>query len=235
MPKHILTVAISATFVSGYGSMVQASPSTSLSTSTGYLTSASGFPISTASDNCIRNGSWSQEVINNACEGIEEEIAKKTSNSILVIEEAPLPKPVAETVQEVNPSTVEPDHQPTIETVVLNSRALFANNAYKLSARGNLAMQNLVDKLAEYSEIEKIEIVGYTDSIGTEAYNLALSQRRADTIKGFIVPTYSETDINVQGLGEAEPVGSNKSAEGRQQNRRVEIRVTAKLVKTATV
>ncbi|MCB1757346.1 MAG: OmpA family protein [Gammaproteobacteria bacterium] len=74
-------------------------------------------------------------------------------------------------------------------------------------------------------------IIGHTDSTGTDDYNQQLSERRAATIKQFMVDSYSDADISTLGMGETQPVASNDTADGRQQNRRVEIRVTAKMVK----
>lgn len=67
---------------------------------------------------------------------------------------------------------------------------------------------------------------GHTDSIGTEAYNLKLSQRRADSVRKYLVDHGIAADrITTEGLGESRPVASNDTADGRAQNRRVELRV----------
>ncbi|HZR79857.1 MAG TPA: OmpA family protein [Candidatus Binatia bacterium] len=69
-----------------------------------------------------------------------------------------------------------------------------------------------------------VEVQGYTDSIGTDAYNLRLSQRRANTVKGFLVKQgVSSSRLTTKGYGESNPVASNETAEGRAQNRRVEL------------
>jgi OmpA-OmpF porin, OOP family len=71
-----------------------------------------------------------------------------------------------------------------------------------------------------------IELQGYTDSRGTEAYNIGLSQRRAEAVQrhliGKNIPLYR---ISIVGLGKEAPVADNKNEQGRAQNRRVEIRV----------
>jgi outer membrane protein OmpA-like peptidoglycan-associated protein len=67
-------------------------------------------------------------------------------------------------------------------------------------------------------------IEGYTDSIGSEDYNLGLSQRRADAVKSYLVrETVASARLTASGKGESLPVGDNSSATGRQQNRRVEV------------
>jgi outer membrane protein OmpA-like peptidoglycan-associated protein len=71
-----------------------------------------------------------------------------------------------------------------------------------------------------------IELQGYTDSRGSEQYNLGLSQRRAESVERYLmtkkIPLYR---ISIVGLGKDDPVADNKSEQGRAQNRRVEVRV----------
>jgi OOP family OmpA-OmpF porin len=70
-------------------------------------------------------------------------------------------------------------------------------------------------------------LVGYTDSIGSEEYNLGLSNRRADSVAAYLMNNHgiSQDQIVVNWYGEANPVADNSTAEGRAQNRRVEIAV----------
>jgi OmpA-OmpF porin, OOP family len=71
-----------------------------------------------------------------------------------------------------------------------------------------------------------VELQGFTDNIGTEKYNYGLSERRADSVLRYLVsknvPLYR---ISIVGLGKTSPIADNKTATGREQNRRVEIRV----------
>jgi outer membrane protein OmpA-like peptidoglycan-associated protein len=71
-----------------------------------------------------------------------------------------------------------------------------------------------------------VELQGYTDSKGTEQYNIGLSQRRAEAVERYLVskkvPLYR---ISIVGLGKDDPVADNKNEQGRAQNRRVEVRV----------
>lgn len=69
----------------------------------------------------------------------------------------------------------------------------------------------------------KVEVQGYTDSIGTEEYNLGLSKRRADAVRDYLVSKgVDPTAISTKGYGESNPVASNDTKEGRALNRRVE-------------
>ena len=74
-----------------------------------------------------------------------------------------------------------------------------------------------------------VAITGYTDSIGSDDYNLALSQRRAEAVRAIVAQARADLKLAVEGRGEADPVASNGTPErddpaGRAQNRRVELR-----------
>jgi outer membrane protein OmpA-like peptidoglycan-associated protein len=67
---------------------------------------------------------------------------------------------------------------------------------------------------------------GHTDSVGTDQYNQALSMRRARSVRDYLIKGgVPAANIQVEGFGESKPVASNDTADGRQQNRRVELRV----------
>jgi outer membrane protein OmpA-like peptidoglycan-associated protein len=84
-----------------------------------------------------------------------------------------------------------------------------------------------VDRLATFMRDHperSLEIEGYTDSVGSDALNMTLSQRRADAVRSSLLSRGIESSrITTSGLGKASPVASNDTAEGRQRNRRVEI------------
>ena len=71
----------------------------------------------------------------------------------------------------------------------------------------------------------RIEIAGHTDAVGAEAYNLRLSQSRADAVRAYLAEKGVDASrMTARGYGETQPVASNASPEGRAQNRRVELR-----------
>jgi outer membrane protein OmpA-like peptidoglycan-associated protein len=84
-----------------------------------------------------------------------------------------------------------------------------------------------VDRLATFMRDHperSLEVEGYTDSVGSDALNMTLSQRRADAVRAALLSRGVEgSRITTSGLGKASPVASNDTAEGRQRNRRVEI------------
>ncbi len=104
--------------------------------------------------------------------------------------------------------------------------ALFATNSAELSAGGKAALDDFASRSTAL-EVTNITVVGHADSRGDEAYNLALSQRRAATVKDYLVSKgINASKIFTSGLGEAKPIASNDTAAGRAQNRRVELSVT---------
>jgi OOP family OmpA-OmpF porin len=73
----------------------------------------------------------------------------------------------------------------------------------------------------------QVEIQGYTDSIGTDAYNLSLSRKRAQAVKEYLVGKgLSDSSLTAKGYGKADPIASNTTKEGRAENRRVAFSVT---------
>ena len=75
---------------------------------------------------------------------------------------------------------------------------------------------------------QKVSVEGHTDSVGSDNYNLALSQRRAESVRRAIMARGIDSDrITARGLGEIYPVASNDTPAGRQQNRRVEILINS--------
>jgi len=72
----------------------------------------------------------------------------------------------------------------------------------------------------------KVSVEGHTDAVGSDPYNLGLSNRRAVAVKEFLVKEgVTEGRLGTRGLGEAQPVATNDTADGRAQNRRVELKV----------
>jgi outer membrane protein OmpA-like peptidoglycan-associated protein len=93
----------------------------------------------------------------------------------------------------------------------------------------NDAKKTLDDVASQVSNVQSglaIEIQGFTDSQGSENYNIGLSERRAEAVKRYLVSKNVPLHrIAIVGLGEANPVADNKTRKGREQNRRVEVKV----------
>ena len=109
--------------------------------------------------------------------------------------------------------------------VTFDSGLLFDFNSDRIRPDAAANLNNLASSLNKFGE-SKIMIVGHTDNVGTDSYNMDLSNRRSTSASAYLqsrgVPS---TRITTTGRGEAEPVASNDTEAGRQQNRRVEIAI----------
>ena len=110
--------------------------------------------------------------------------------------------------------------------VMFDSGLLFDvdSDVIKGDARTNL--DALAASLVKYPKSD-LMIVGHTDATGTDSYNMALSRRRASSASGYLRSHGVNRGIKALGRGETEPIASNDSDAGRQQNRRVEIAIYA--------
>ena len=125
---------------------------------------------------------------------------------------APAPKPAAKPA-------------PVAEKVTLAADVLFDFDKAILKTEGKVKLDDLATKVKAIN-LEVVIAIGHTDSIGADAYNQKLSVRRAESVKAYLVSKGVEPNrIYTEGKGEKQPVASNKTADGRQKNRRVEIEV----------
>lgn len=110
-------------------------------------------------------------------------------------------------------------------TVTFKSDYLFAVNSSSLLAGSYDELNRVANVLKQYPETN-IQIAGHTDSSGSEDYNQRLSERRAESVKNALVGTgVNPSRLTTVGYGESKPIASNNTEAGRQQNRRVEIRI----------
>jgi OOP family OmpA-OmpF porin len=100
---------------------------------------------------------------------------------------------------------------------------LFAFDSDHLLPGGVVALEGVLDQIAGKSP-SRVTVLGHTDSIGEDAYNLDLSRRRAESVAKLLEERgISKSVLTVEGHGETRPVADNGSPEGRRKNRRVEI------------
>lgn len=125
------------------------------------------------------------------------------------------------------PGTVQNNGCPEIKKEIVEkvnyaARNIFFDlNSEKILARSFTGLDEVVTILNEHPEL-KMNIEGHTDNIGKETYNLQLSQRRADAVKDYFISKGISTDrLQAKGFGSAQPVGDNKTPQGKAQNRRV--------------
>jgi len=118
-----------------------------------------------------------------------------------------------------------PKPAPVAEKVTLAADVLFDFDKAILKSEGKNKLDDLATKVKAIN-LEVVIAIGHTDAIGADAYNQKLSVRRAESVKAYLVSKGVEPNrIYTEGKGEKQPVASNKTSDGRQKNRRVEIEV----------
>jgi OOP family OmpA-OmpF porin len=174
---------------------------------TGYVDDSGEGIVRTGYGDCLHTGRWGEENFIEECD--------------------PVAKAEVAAVQTVMVKELKP--------VALAADALFAFDSADLTAEGRSRLDQVVGSLtAKQLDNKQIEITGYTDRIGPETYNQTLSERRAQTVRDYLVSKGMPADaISTQGLGAAKPVVGCEGERGAQlidclaPNRRTEIEFSA--------
>ena len=112
-----------------------------------------------------------------------------------------------------------------IPKVVRLEGVTFEFNKTRLRPDAQTILTWVIGIMQKYPDLQ-VELAGYTDSIGSAAYNLKLSQKRAESVKAYLVEKGIDASrIQAKGYGKENPVASNKTDEGREYNRRVELHI----------
>ncbi len=122
-----------------------------------------------------------------------------------------------------------PKAAPKVARLSYNGKALFEFDSAELSAMGRQELDKLIAKMNSHRGIGEVNVVGHADSIGAPTYNQSLSEQRAATVRGYLQSALNGVRVSASGMGESAPIADNSTPEGRQQNRRVEVKVDAKV------
>lgn len=101
---------------------------------------------------------------------------------------------------------------------------VFATDSAQLLPESFAVLDGAVATLKRYPQL-RIEVAGHTDSRGADAYNRALSQRRADAVRTYLAEKGTSNELASRGYGEGQPIADNRTEAGRQENRRVVLRI----------
>ena len=158
---------------------------------------------------CWRDANWTPATAAPGCDGA-------------IVPPAPVaaaaPAPVAAPAPAPAPAAVA-------TKVTYAADAFFDFDKSVVKPEGKAKLDDLVGKIKDIN-LEVIIAVGHIDSIGSDSYNQKLSIRRSEAVKAYLVSKGIEKNrVYTEGKGEKQPVASNKTAEGRAKNRRVEIEV----------
>ena len=162
---------------------------------------------------CWRNNNWTPATAVAECDG--------------ALKPPPAAAPVADAAPEAKPAPAAPVivPVPVSEKVTFAADAFFDFDKSVLKDEGKAKLDDVVSKLGSIN-LEVIIAVGHTDSVGTDAYNQALSVRRSESVKSYLIGKgVDKNRVYTEGKGEKQPVADNKTADGRAKNRRVEIEV----------
>jgi OmpA-OmpF porin, OOP family len=125
------------------------------------------------------------------------------------------------------PTDIPPCTKEIIEGYTINLvNDEFEFDKYFLKPDMKVALDDLARRVKASPGDEMLTIVGHTDAVGTEEYNLGLGQRRAESSKDYLVEVggLDPSRIRVETQGESNPVATNETDEGRAQNRRIEVK-----------
>ncbi|MEO8808049.1 MAG: outer membrane protein OmpA [Burkholderiaceae bacterium] len=169
---------------------------------------------------CWRDASWTPATALADCDGAIKPMAAPAPAPAPMA--APAPAPAAAPVA---PKPPPPPPAPVSEKVTFAADAFFDVAKWNLKPEGKAKLDDLVSKMGGIN-LEVIIAVGHTDSDGGDAYNQKLSVQRSESVKAYLVSKGIEKNrVYTEGKGEKQPVADNKTKEGKQKNRRVEIEV----------
>ncbi len=170
-----------------------------------YAVDSDGDVVRDSWNRCVRTNYWTPETAINKCEGISE--------PVLVVVVAPAPKPAPVVVETI------------VEDIPAAFRGFFDTNKANLKPTANEKLDNYARYMTR-NPTKNIKITGHTDATGTETYNQSLSEKRANAAKTYLTGKGIDGQrIKASGMGESVPIATNKTKEGRAENRRVEITV----------
>ena len=164
----------------------------------GYVGDNTGHLVKDSAGKCVQNSAWTPALVLEEC-GDKKAVAEKK------------PEPAA----------------PAVEKISLQADAHFDFDKSDLKAGDKKELDDAAAKMRNM-KVDSVTVVGHTDNVGTDAYNQKLSERRAATVKDYLVGKGVNSGlIQTQGKGESQPVADNKTADGRAKNRRVDIEIRA--------
>jgi OOP family OmpA-OmpF porin len=177
---------------------------------------------------CWRTGYWAPSM---AIEQCDPDLVPKPAPAPAVAPPAPPPPP----------PPPAPPPAPVVQKITLASKALFDFDKAVLKPEGKAAIDSeIISKLSGVQKLELVLVTGHTDTIGTQAYNQKLSERRADAVRDYLVSKGVPKDkIETLGMGKTQPIPgvvcNQKNLKEKiaclQPLRRVEVEVKGEIVK----
>ncbi len=180
---------------------------------------------------CYRTGYWTPAMATIECDPD-------------LVPKPPAPAPVARAGPAPAPAPAPkpaPAPAPQVQKITLASKALFDFDKYALKPEGKAAIDTeIISKLSQVQKLELVLVTGHTDRIGTQQYNQKLSERRADTVRDYLVSKGVPKDkIETLGMGKTQPLPGVVCNQKNMKeliaclapNRRVEVEVKGEIIK----
>ena len=132
-------------------------------------------------------------------------------------------KQEAELRRSMEGTGIEVQREGDVIQLIMPGNITFATDSAQIASSFYAPLNNLATSFRSYNQ-NSIEVVGHTDSTGAHSYNMSLSQRRAQSVADYLLAQgVDATRLSTRGMGPDQPIASNDNAEGRAQNRRVEV------------
>ncbi len=179
---------------------------------------------------CWRSGTWTPATATAGCDGAIAAPAAMTPKAAAPMaapapSAAPAPAASAPAPAASAPRPAAPPAPPAAVKVTYAADAFFDSGKAVVKADGKAKLDDLTSKVKDIN-LEVIIAVGHTDSDAGDAFNQALSVKRSEAVKAYLVSKGIEKNrVYTEGKGEKQPVADNKTKEGKAKNRRVEIEV----------
>ena len=217
MKLKILSIAALATFSCN-----------AISSNGPYWTDVNGNIVRSATTGeCVRSINWTPE---DAIEGCDGKPIKPKPAAAPVVAAVPADSDGDGVPDDVDKCPDSPADKPvdadgcTIVSVVLKN-VQFESNSSELTAGSSDSLDKVVNAMNEYDQL-RIEIQAHTDNTGDAAYNLSLSEKRANSVRAYLIAKgVAANRMEVKGYGETQPIADNGTRDGRATNRRVELKV----------
>jgi len=211
--KHIPISTLSAAI----GGLIIAAGTATALASSGYAQDSAGKVVTSGFGECVQTSEWSKNLSTAEC---DPALAARLKAEKLAAEEAARRSAELAALERAAP----PPAPPALVRLSDKRNVMFEFNSAKLTPAADTELTRLLGKLDEFKDVEKIEIVGHTDSTGPESYNQTLSEKRAESVKRYLESRgVKATVLSARGVGESGPIADNRTRDGRAKNRRVDV------------
>lgn len=187
---------------------ISANASAQTPSNSGYVVDQRGAVAKSPFNLCWRTGYWSPAMATEECD--PDLVPKKPAPPAAAPRAAPAPAPQAK------PPAPAPRIAPVTQKITLSADALFDFDKSVVRPDGKAKLDDLIGKIKGVN-VETIITIGHADRFGSDAYNLKLSQRRADAVKAYMVSKgIAANRIHTEGKGEKEPVTKPGACKGKK-------------------